>query len=588
MADYQYITLVVAGGTPVRLADQRGAPYATTGQGAIVFADGPTLTNAVIDGVVVSTPIGLPAGTVTTPQLYIVGNTTTGVYQSATNHFSIACNGTLIGDFSTTGLSVTGSITTAQWRGVAVGAAYGGTGFSSYAVGDILYADTTTSLAKLADVATGNALISGGVGVAPSWGKISLSTAVTGNLAVSHLDSGSGASNLTYWRGDGTWASPPGSAITIGSTTITSGTSGRILYDNAGTVGEMTTTGSGTVAVLATSPTLVTPTLGVATATSINKVAITAPATSATLTIADGKTVTHNATTIFAGTDGKTLTISNSLTFSGTDGSTLNVGAGGTLGTAAFVNTGTSGGTIPLLNGANTWSSGQTFSAAITYGGVTLSNAVTGTGNMVLSTSPTLTTASLGSSTATTQTYGDNSTKVATTAYVDSAVPSGVIFPYAGSAAPTGYLLCYGQAVSRSTYAALFAAIGTSYGVGDGTTTFNVPDLRGRVPAGKDDMGGAAASRLTSTTMSPDGATLAAVGGAQTVTLTQANLPSGISLTGSIPYSATIPPSGTGAPKMTVDVSSDGNYTVSVSLGGSGTATNKVQPTIITNYIIKT
>jgi len=79
------------------------------------------------------------------------------------------------------------------------------------------------------------------------------------------------------------------------------------------------TTGSGSV-VLATSPSLVTPTLGVATATSVNKMAITTPATSSTLAVADGKT----------------FTASNTLTLSGTDGSTLNVGAGGTLGSAAF------------------------------------------------------------------------------------------------------------------------------------------------------------------------------------------------------------------------------------------------------------
>lgn len=56
--------------------------------------------------------------------------------------------------------------------------------------------------------------------------------------------------------------------------------------------------------------------------------------------------------------------------------------------------------------------------------------------------------------------------------------------------------MCFGQAVSRTTYAALFAAIGTAYGAGDGSTTFNVPDMRGRVAAGKDDMGGTAAGRL--------------------------------------------------------------------------------------------
>ena len=83
-------------------------------------------------------------------------------------------------------------------------------------------------------------------------------------------------------------------------------------------------TGTG-VLVFATSPTLVTPILGVATATSINKVAITAPATSATLTIANGKTLTASNTLTFAGTDGKTLTTNASLTLGGTDGKTLTV-----------------------------------------------------------------------------------------------------------------------------------------------------------------------------------------------------------------------------------------------------------------------
>ena len=82
-------------------------------------------------------------------------------------------------------------------------ASAGGTGITSYAVGDLLYADTTTTLAKLSDVATGNALISGGVGVAPSWGKIGLTTHVTGTLPVAN--GGSGATTLTgYLKGNGT------------------------------------------------------------------------------------------------------------------------------------------------------------------------------------------------------------------------------------------------------------------------------------------------------------------------------------------------------------------------------------------------
>lgn len=59
------------------------------------------------------------------------------------------------------------------------------------------------------------------------------------------------------------------------------------------------------------------------------------------------------------------------------------------------------------------------------------------------------------------------------------AVPSGSIIMHAGSTAPTGYLACNAAAVSRSTYADLFAVIGTTYGVGDGSTTFNLPDMRG-------------------------------------------------------------------------------------------------------------
>src|SRR3990167_3176576 len=65
-----------------------------------------------------------------------------------------------------------------------------------------------------------------------------------------------------------------------------------------------------------------------------------------------------------------------------------------------------------------------------------------------------------------------------------AAPPTGSIFPYGASAAPTNYLLCDGTAVSRTTYAALFTAIGTTFGTGDGSTTFNVPDLRGRAPIG--------------------------------------------------------------------------------------------------------
>ncbi len=92
-------------------------------------------------------------------------------------------------------------------------------------------------------------------------------------------------------------------------------------------------------------------------------------------------------------------------------------------------------------------------------------------------------------------------------------VPSGAVLPFAGSSIPTGWLLCAGQAVSRSTYSALFTAISTTYGVGDGSTTFNLPDLRGRSVFGKDDMNGSAASRVTNGNSGITGTTLGATGG---------------------------------------------------------------------------
>lgn len=75
-------------------------------------------------------------------------------------------------------------------------------------------------------------------------------------------------------------------------------------------------------------------------------------------------------------------------------------------------------------------------------------------------------------------------------------VAAGIMADFGGDTAPTGWLLCDGSAVSRTTYAALFAAVGTKWGVGDGSSTFNLPDLRDRLTIGKGDMGGTAAHRV--------------------------------------------------------------------------------------------
>jgi microcystin-dependent protein len=94
-------------------------------------------------------------------------------------------------------------------------------------------------------------------------------------------------------------------------------------------------------------------------------------------------------------------------------------------------------------------------------------------------------------------------------------VPIGTMAPTGATAAPVGWLFCYGQAVSRTTYAALFAAIGIAFGAGDGFSTFNLPDLRGRLPVGADNMGGSAANRVTNAVSGVDASTLGAVGGDQ-------------------------------------------------------------------------
>lgn len=103
--------------------------------------------------------------------------------------------------------------------------------------------------------------------------------------------------------------------------------------------------------------------------------------------------------------------------------------------------------------------------------------------------------------------------------------PSGTVVAYAGNVAPAGWLLCDGSAIDRSVNSALFTAIGTTYGTGNGSTTFNIPDLRGRTVFGRDNMGGTAANRLTNAGGGIPGTTLGASGGNQSRTLTVNELP---------------------------------------------------------------
>jgi len=119
-------------------------------------------------------------------------------------------------------------------------------------------------------------------------------------------------------------------------------------------------------------------------------------------------------------------------------------------------------------------------------------------------------------------------------------VPIGGMLDYTGSTAPnSAFVLPYGQAISRTTYSSYFSLVSTTYGTGDGSTTFNLPDLRGRVVAGKDNMGGTGAGRMQTANGGVDGATLGAAGGADTHTLTRAQLPTGITVTGTVTVDST-------------------------------------------------
>jgi microcystin-dependent protein len=107
------------------------------------------------------------------------------------------------------------------------------------------------------------------------------------------------------------------------------------------------------------------------------------------------------------------------------------------------------------------------------------------------------------------------------------AIPIGGLLPYVGATAPnSSFALPFGQAISRTTYATLFSLISTTFGTGDGSTTVNLPDLRGRAIFGLDNMGGSAASRITNGGSSITGTTLGAFGGAETHTLTTNEIPS--------------------------------------------------------------
>ena len=226
-----FITLNLGSALPVTSGGTGLITIPTNGQLLIGNGTGYTL-NTLATGSGISVANGV--GTITVANTGVLSNIAgAGIsVSSPTGNVTIANTGVLSFSGGTTGLTpvtaTTGNVTLA---GI-LKAINGGTGFASYAVGDLLYANTTTTLAKLPDVATGNALISGGVSTAPAWGKIGLTTHVSGILPTAN-----GGTNLSSFTSGGAVYATSTTALTTGTLPVGSGGSGAItltgyLYGN--------------------------------------------------------------------------------------------------------------------------------------------------------------------------------------------------------------------------------------------------------------------------------------------------------------------------------------------------------------------
>jgi hypothetical protein len=288
-----------------------------------------------------------------------------------------------------------------------VPATLGGTGLDTYTTGDILYAATSSTLAALADIATGNVLLSGGIGTAPSWGKVSLTSAISGTLPVAN----GGTAIASYAVGDILYASgttalskladvATGNALISGGVTtapawgkigLTTHVSGTLPVANGGT-GVTSSTGTGNV-VLSASPTLtgtLTAAIGAFSGILGSAALTVTSAISTSLTVGPaGATNPAFQVDSSTGSQAAGLKVTGATAAGSVAVGVISSGADASLtvdakGAGTIILGGTSTGAITLTRAT-------TLSAALTYGGVTLSNAVSGTGNMALTAGTTFT-----------------------------------------------------------------------------------------------------------------------------------------------------------------------------------------------------
>jgi Phage Tail Collar Domain len=405
-----------------------------------------------------------------------------------------------LGTFTATALAGTGAnITSLSGSNISagtVGATVGGTGQTTVTTGDLLYGSAANTWSKLAGVATGNALISGGVGVAPSWGKIALTTHISGTLPVAN----GGTNQTTYAIGDILQAS---AATTLSK--LASVATGNVLISG-----------------------------GVTTVSSWGKVGLTTHV-SGTLPIANGGT--NSTATATAGGIGYGTGTAHAYTAAGTAGQALISAAASapswTTLDMAYI-------TSPLKKNCRV---ATTANLTLTGPGATIDGVTMSTGDRVLvkdqSTQSSngiytwegaassmvraadadtaaeicgaIVVVSAGTANAG-KTYSTNfastDTLSTTALFWAEEDPVGEVIMWTGAttggsapfytALPAGFALCDGTAISRTTYAKLFAAIGTRYGVGDGSTTFNLPTMTATIPIGIGSGGAAGNSTYTS------------------------------------------------------------------------------------------
>lgn len=371
-------------------------------------------------------------------------------------------------------VSSTGQVSLTTGVSGTLPAANGGTGQNAYATGDMLYSDNTNSLAKLSgNTSTTKQFLTqtgtGSASQAPAWGTISGSD-VTSAVSSATNVAGGAANKIVYQTGSSTTGfidAPVSSntALIWNGSAFAWGSAGATITDNTSTntdyypVWANASSGSLTTAYVTSTKLTYNPGLGLLKLTSTDQ--------TGTLVITD------------TGTSGANIKLT------GNGATTPNKYVRAYNGNFEVVNSAYGAAIFTLSDaGAVTASSFSGSGASLTS--LNASNLSSGT----------VGTARLGSGTASSSTYLRGDQTWATI----SGTPAGMVAFFAMSTAPTGFLKANGAAVSRTTYASLFAAIGTTFGSGDGSTTFNVPDMRGYFPRGWSDGSSVDSGRTFGTT----------------------------------------------------------------------------------------